>query len=581
MFSKRFFIVVAAAVASATTLWAQTTPAPAPPATTTAATAASAIDGGDPSYLKAETPEQRKMRLGTPDDPGPNPDPGKHYWRFGRSYHIEKYDRRWENYEGVEMGFVRPYGFLNVSREVYQRNDKWVWVWMPDTRPEDVEASVPQPESKYNDAQTNYLQDLRPEFSELTPKASPKAIRFEESSEGLPNSGSWRNSLAVADMNNDGCADIIAPPERKGGLVAAIFLGDCKGHWKFWSAVKWPRGVDYGSVVAADFNKDGHMDVAFGVHLRGIFVMLGDGKGNFTEVSQGLPRDFGTRRIVAADIDRDGYPDLVAISEGPSAASVMSEKKQGKIRVYYNRKKGTAWEEADVAGADKRTAGDWLTIANLTGDSHPDMIAATIYQNSNDVVYVSDGPKKWKPVNDAYLVPYLSYYSANAAGKFSSKKYDDALVAYNRAWPSDAPSQIPDPPSKNIVGIDRISLVGTKPKRTPIVRWAGMSGIAGLAVGDFDGDGNLDLIYTRFGPREAVILLGDGKGGFTRAQITGLTLEPNANYDVKVADVNGDGKPDVIVMYESSGAGALSVANGSIHVFLNRGVGSSPMQAEK
>jgi hypothetical protein len=35
------------------------------------------------------------------------------------------------------------------------------------------------------------------------------------------------------------------------------------------------------------------------------------------------------------------------------------------------------------------------------------------------------------------------------------------------------------------VGIDRISLAGTKPTRTPIVRWAGMSGIAGLAVGDF------------------------------------------------------------------------------------------------
>jgi hypothetical protein len=415
MFSKKFFIVVAAAIASAAARWAQTTPAPAPPATTTAAATAAAIDGGEPSYLKAETPEQRKMRLGTPDDPGPNPDPGKHYWRFGRSYYIEKYDRRWENYEGVEMGFVRPYGFLNVSREVYQRNEKWVWVWMPDMRPEDVQATVPQPESQYNDAQTNYLQDLRPEFSELTPKASPKAIRFEESSEGLPNSGSWRNSLAVADMNNDGCPDIIAPPERKGGLVAAIFLGDCKGHWKFWSAVKWPRGVDYGSVVAADFNKDGHMDVAFGVHLRGIFVMLGDGKGNFTEVSQGLPRDFGTRRIVAADIDHDGYPDLVAISEGPSAATVMSGKKQGKIRVYYNRKKGTSWEEADVADADRRTAGDWLTIANLTDDKHPDMIAATIYQNSNDVVYVSDGPKKWKPVNDAYLLPYLSYYATNAA----------------------------------------------------------------------------------------------------------------------------------------------------------------------
>src|SRR6266496_4328162 len=178
MFSKKFLIVVAAAIASATALGAQTTPAPTPQATTTAAATASTIDGGEPSYLKAETPEQRRVRLGTSDDPGANPDPGKHYWRFGKSFHIEKYDRRWENYEGVEMGFVRPYGFLNVSREIYQRNDKWVWVWMPDTRPEEVEESVPQPTTKYNDEQTNYLQNLRPEFSELTPEASVKTIRF-------------------------------------------------------------------------------------------------------------------------------------------------------------------------------------------------------------------------------------------------------------------------------------------------------------------------------------------------------------------------------------------------------------------
>ena len=59
------------------------------------------------------------------------------------SAYIEKFDRRWENYEGVEDGFVRPYGFLNVHREIYQRNEKWVWAWMPDAQAEDVDASAP------------------------------------------------------------------------------------------------------------------------------------------------------------------------------------------------------------------------------------------------------------------------------------------------------------------------------------------------------------------------------------------------------------------------------------------------------
>jgi hypothetical protein len=114
----------------------------------------------------------------------------------------------------------------------------------------------------------------------------------------------------------------------------------------------------------------------------------------------------------------------------------------------------------------------------------------------------------------------------------------------------------PDLPVKSIVGIDRISLA-PQPKRTPIVRFAGQRAIAGLALGDFDGDGNRHHLHAIRSSRGGH-LLGDGKGGFTRAAVEGLKLEPNTNYDIKVADVNGDGRPDVILMYESSSATALS-----------------------
>src|SRR5437879_3605033 len=214
MFAKKLLLAFAL---TASGMFAQT---PAPPATTTAA-----IDGGEPSYIKPETPAQRKARLGTSEDPGTNPDPGKTYWRYGLEYHIEKFDRRWESYEGVEAGYVRPYGFVNVQREIYQRNAKYVWVWMSDTKLQQP-AEEPAPSdaaSRYTAEQINYLQDMRTEFAEWSPKPGAKTIRFEESSEGLPTSGSWRNSAAVADMNGDGCPDIIAPPERKAGQLPAIF----------------------------------------------------------------------------------------------------------------------------------------------------------------------------------------------------------------------------------------------------------------------------------------------------------------------------------------------------------------------
>ncbi len=569
MSERRFLLIAAAVVVSATPLLAQTPPQP---SSSPAAVTATVPDGGVPTYIKPETAEQRKARLGTAEDPGLDPDPKKHYWRYGNSYHIEKYDRRWASYQDVDPGSVRPFAYVNATAEVYQQNDKYVWVWMRDVSAAELEAPKA---SRYSDEQLRYLQDMRPEFFELTPKSVGKTIRFTKASDGLPTSGSWRNGLAVADMNGDGCPDIIAPPERKGSGQPAIFLGDCKGHWRQWTDVRWPLRLDYGSVVAADFNKDGKMDLAFAVHQGGVFVLLGDGKGNFTQVSQGLPRDYATRRIAVADIDHDGYPDIVTISEGASGTN--SPVPQGKIRVYFNRQKGKMWQAVDVASPERPVAGDWLTLAHLNGNSTPDVIASTIFMGSNDVIFLSDGPKKWRPLAaDPRLLPTLGYYYASTAGKFSTKRRDDAILSYVRYWPADL--GIPDAPNKAVVGIDRLSFADGKPTRTPIARWSGNRPVLGMAAGDFDGDGNLDIIYTRHDPREAVILLGDGKGGFTRANIEGLVLDPLTNYDITVADVNNDGKPDVIIMYESSEKSVLGAQNGSIQVFLNRGV--APLQAE-
>ena len=563
------------ALCAAITPWAasaQTASPPTPqPATASAAqTPQNVPDGGVPTYIRPETPEQRKARVGTAEDPGLDPDPNKHFWRFGKACHIEKFDRRFAAYDQVDPGYVRPMAMVNFAKEIYQQNENYVWVWIVDPQPD--EAKIEQaPPSAYNKATIDFLRKIRMDFSSLTPPTrSDMVVRFEDSSEGLPKQGSWRNSLAIADMNEDGCPDIIVPPERAGGNVPAIFLGDCKGHWKLWKDVKWPYTLDYGSVVAADFNKDGHMDLAFAVHLHGVFVWLGDGKGTFTPVEEGLPRNFPTRRIAVADVDGDGYPDIVGISEGPTA--VDESQRIGKIRAFLNRKKGTAWQGIDISDPSKFVGGDWLAVGDFNGDRRPDFAGASVYFNSQDILYLSSGPKKWQAVpSDGWTIPSLSYYFANAAGKFASKKRDDVVVSYVHFWPTSLdPSLVPKPPLQNASNVDLISFPGGKLKRTPIMRWEG-SGVWAMGTGDFDGDGNLDILFTRLLPRDVVLLLGDGKGGFTRVTAEGLKLEPETNYDLRVADLNGDGRPDVIIMYETSSTTSLSPRTGSIHVFLNRG----------
>jgi len=465
-----------------------------------------------PHYIKPETPQQRKDRLGTQDDPGPDPDPKTVYYRYNKPVRIVRFDRKMAGYD-VEEGWVRPMALVNVAKEIYQENNQYVWVWIPEPEPQAPVTPEAAAIREKSPAEIDYFNQLRSEFQPLDVPQGTKSVTFVESSEGLPTAGSWRNSLAVADMNGDGFPDIIAPTERgAGGNLPAIFLGDGKGHWKYWETVSWPGGLQYGGVVAADFNKDGHMDLAFAVHLFGVRVFLGDGTGHFTDASDGLPSDFPTRRIVAADVNGDGYPDIVAINEGPSTQKPGSEP-YGKIRVYYNNKKGTKWTGANVAQPGTPVAGDWLAVGNFNGDKIPDFIGASVYFNGVQNLYLSDGPNRWKGTGAGTLIKGLAYHFAVAAGKFSSKKLDDAIVSYARTWPGDLDTRlVPDPPLKNVVGIDRLSFAGKTPQRTPLARWSSNGGIWAMTVGDIDGDGNNDIIYR--GPGNVPqLLLGDGARG--------------------------------------------------------------------
>lgn len=74
------------------------------------------------------------------------------------------------------------------------------------------------------------------------------------------------------------------------------------------------------------------------------------------------------------------------------------------------------------------------------------------------------------------------------------------------------------------------------------------------ALGDLNDDRNLDIIATttdRSKPQEAVsraltVLFGDGQGGFRRSQVSLRTLHP---WFVVVGDVNGDRKADVVATH--------------------------------
>ena len=528
-----------------------------------------------------ETPEKRMARLGTQEDPGPDPPQGKIYIRFGKEYTIEKFSNQWAKYD-LDKGFVRPRADVNIGYEIYQEDAENIWVWRPILKLDPMEETLLSgPYRVYNDEQLTYLENFRQEFNEVTPAQSDTTVRFEESSHGLPKTGSFRNSLAAADMNGDGHLDLIVPAQR-GSMDSTpmIFLGDSKGTWNFWNEASFPRAADYGGIAAADLNRDGHMDLALAVHLQGVLAFLGNGKGHFVDASSGLATNFPTRRVAVQDLNNDRLPDIIAINEGPRPYQKSTDPPiDSKLKVFLNQGGGKSWKTVNVAEQHHLLGGDWLAVANLNGDRYPDIVTSSIYFNGPDVVYLSSGPGKWTAAGRG-LLPFYSLYFATAAGPFTSKKTDDVVIGFNRYWPSDVnPYHAVWPDFREMAGLELLSFRGKKPTRSVIAAWPSNKSVWGMASADFNGDKNRDVIYAHADVREFVILLGNGKGGFSRARLEGLDAPPNTTYDITVADVNRDGRPDVLALFEAKED--LIKRDGSIRVWLNRGTKSGPVQAAK
>jgi Concanavalin A-like lectin/glucanases superfamily/FG-GAP-like repeat len=329
--------------------------------------------------------------------------------------------------------------------------------------------------------------------------------------------GSTPIAIVTDDFNGDGRLDLAVLDA--GSNEVAILLGN--GDGTFQTAVDYAvLGSGPWSFVAGDFASDGRIDLAVG-EADGVTVLIGNGDGTFQPAVQyttGTP----VTSLVAGDFNGDGKLDL-AISSTYFTA-VLEGNGDGTFRApqFINMPVGD------------------LVAGDFTGNGHEDLADLS---GGDVAVALGNGDGTFQnPINYALGLTGYGGSTAITVGDFTGDGQLDIAVSYTR-YNLFIPGTVVIFLNNGDGTFRRV--MDESPEPSP----------DSLATGDFIGDGRDDLAVANGYNNDVSILLSNGDGTFSNPGQFDLSTQSTP----LVADVNGDGTDDVLVI---DGAGDILYRQG-------------------
>jgi hypothetical protein len=350
-------------------------------------------------------------------------------------------------------------------------------------------------------------------------------------------------SLVDADVDLDGDVDVVAtlPDFFSSGDSVQVMLNNGDGVFlqgdNISSTNDYPQGI-----AAGDFNADGYPDLVWtpdSPPYPYVYV-LNNGDGTFGAPVARFIDTCGTGDASTADADNDGDVDiLIANNRGGPGCEAFDTT----VRIALNN--GDATFQDDY-GVEFFLGQEYALGADFNGDGLTDLMSAAA---QNGVALGTGGgafgPATLTNVRGTELVPADLDGDGDLDVASGDSSFSQTTVMRNNGNGGFT--------HNTIYLSEQVS---------------GYSNAWDLDLGDFDGDGNLDIAVSNTSANDTGIHFGHGDGTFEVDQIRyGTHANP---LDIVVADVDGDGRADIVT---GASIGSSFVSPRGISPLLNLGAG--------